>query len=341
MQKFNTVVCGGTFDRFHKGHEEFLRFAFNQGKKVMIGLTSEKYILKNKKEKEFLLIQKIESYQKRKESLESFLKKEKAENRTEIVSIDDFFGPTLKKDFNISAIIVSENSIQGAEKINNEREKIGLPKLIVLIKHLVESSDGKVISSTRIRRGEINRLGRLYVNPSWFSKELLLSELIRKRLKKPLGKLFKNEKDSLKDLNNPYLITVGDEVTKSFNKIFRFPKISVVDFHIGRKKTFNSLEELGLEKEEVKINVKNQAGFLTPSIFKASLQAFQYLEQNKKVLIKINGEEDLTVLPIILTSPLGFAVFYGQPHKGVVRIDVTEDSKEMIYQIVSNFRVVN
>lgn len=341
MQKFNTVVCGGTFDHFHKGHEEFIRFALSYGKKIIIGLTSEKYVQKNKIEKEFLLIQKIESYQERKKSLINFLKKEKVENRAEIVSIDDFFGPTLKKDLNIDAIIVSENLIKGAEKINQEREKIGLPKLVILIKHLIKSKDEKTISSTRIRKGEINRSGRPYLNPLWLSKKLLLAKVLRRRLKMPLGPLFQNEIESLKNLNNSYLIAVGDVITKSFNKISSSPKISVVDFYVARKRIFNSFEELGFKGEAKVINVKNRAGFLTPEIFKASLTAFQFLGGKKNVIIKVEGEEDLAVLPIILASPLDFSVFYGQPDKGVVRIDITEKNKEMAYQFINNFIVVS
>ncbi len=32
----NLVVCGGTFDHFHKGHEAFLKYVFSVGKKSII-----------------------------------------------------------------------------------------------------------------------------------------------------------------------------------------------------------------------------------------------------------------------------------------------------------------
>lgn len=341
MQKFKTVVCGGTFDHFHKGHEEFLRLALSYGQKIIIGLTSERYVQENKKDEGLLLIEKIESYHERRKSLINFLKKEKVENRVEIVLINNFFGPTLEKKLSINAIVVSENSIKNATKINQERKKIGLSKLPIILKHLVKGNDKKIISSTRIRKGEINRLGRSYLNPLWFSVNLELSKALRKKLQMPLGLLFKNEKDSLKNLNNSYLVAIGDVITQSFNKGSSFPKISAVDFCIARKKTFNSFEELGFKGKEMIINVKNKSGLLTPAIFKASKQAFQFLGEKKNVIIKIEGEEDLAVLPIILASPLGFSVFYGQPDKGVVRIDVTEESKEMVYQFVNNFIIMS
>jgi len=46
--KYNLVACGGTFDHFHKGHEEFLRYVFSVGKKVIVGVTSDEYIESSK-----------------------------------------------------------------------------------------------------------------------------------------------------------------------------------------------------------------------------------------------------------------------------------------------------
>lgn len=46
MKKFHTVAIAGTFDRLHKGHRFFISQAFKFGRKVIIGLTSDKYVKK-------------------------------------------------------------------------------------------------------------------------------------------------------------------------------------------------------------------------------------------------------------------------------------------------------
>ena len=110
--KYNLVVCGGTFDHFHKGHREFLRHALSISNKLLVGLTTNKYIeTKNNNEL-------IEDFKVRKHSLEDFFYKEKSRNRAWIEPIDDIYLPKIWESLPIEAIVVSKNSISGAEKIN-------------------------------------------------------------------------------------------------------------------------------------------------------------------------------------------------------------------------------
>ncbi|TRZ53029.1 hypothetical protein D4R99_01610, partial [bacterium] len=64
MKQWNHVVLGGTFDHFHKGHEALLTKAFEVGKKVTIGIATEK-LYKNK-----FLSETIEPFEVRKKSVE-------------------------------------------------------------------------------------------------------------------------------------------------------------------------------------------------------------------------------------------------------------------------------
>jgi hypothetical protein len=71
-----------------------------------------------------------------------------------------------------------------------------------------------------------------------------------------------------------------------------------------------------------------------PELFWAIEKAFKMA--GKKTIL-VEGEEDLAVLPVLLISPLGFSVFYGQPNEGLVKIQVSEENKEKAYQLVENF----
>ena len=65
---------------------------------------------------------------------------------------------------------------------------------------------------------------------------------------------------------------------------------------------------------------------------------FFLLYQKKRIVIKIDGEEHLSVLPMVLCAPLGFVIFYGQPHEGVVKVEITEEKKEKAYSMTCKFQ---
>lgn len=333
--KYNSVAIGGTFDRLHKGHREFLNLTLSKSKKVIIGLTSDNYIKTNKPESM------IESYKKRKRYLKTFIKRKGADNRVEIIPIDNLFGPTLKADLPIDAIVVSDASKEGAVLINNARKKNNLPGLTVVVTPMMKDEDGRIISSTRIRSGEINREGRLYVNPLWLSSKMVLPEKIRKYLKKPFGKIIKNAIILKKTLDPDRVITIGDVVTKSFNDHAIKQKVSVVDFFVGREKKFSDFKELGFLNNEKILEIDNPSGCITPGLFKSAFEIFNSLHSKlnnkRRLILKINGEEDLAVLPFLLCSPLGFEIFYGQPGEGMVCLKVSERSKEKAYNFVKRF----
>ena len=331
MTKFNLVAVGGTFDHFHRGHKDFLNFALKQGKKIIIGLTSDYYIKKNAEKNG------IEPYKKRKQYLNGFIEEIKVKEKTKIIAINDLFGPTLKKNLPIDAIVVSENSLKGAEIINMTRVKNNQPPLIILMKLMVKGEDGIVISSKRIRNGEINRDGKPYINHKWLFSTLVLPDTLRADLKKPMGTLYKNGIFNEKQTDFSRIITVGDFVTKSFNDRSFEQKISVVDYLVNRKNKFSSFKELGFKGDEKVIEVSNPAGCLTSSLFKSVSEVLDLANSAKRLIFKINGEEDLSVLPFLLLAPLGFIIFYGQPGFGIVKVAVTEENKEKAYKIVNSF----
>lgn len=337
QQKFGLVVCGGTFDHFHRGHREFLRYCLSLSRKLLIGLTTEKYVkAKNGGEE-------IESYKLRKQQLEKFLREEKAIDRVLIEPIGDIFIPKVWESFAIEAIIVSKDSISGAEKINLRRKEQGKSSLIIKVYKLVKGEDNGYISSSRIRNGEINREGRTYINRLWLSHKLLITEQVRTYVKRPFGSLLQNNvvrRDSglARMTQSPYLITVGDITTKTFNNFSLNQDISAIDFKVARQKEFSGIKELGFSGGEKIFRVKNPAGCLTSGLFKTVSKIFKLKKGNQRIILQIGGEEDLCVLPLILIAPLGSMIFYGQPKEGVVKVEVSEETKEVAYDLVGQFK---
>lgn len=337
MKRFNVVVCGGTFDHLHKGHKEFLRFTFLQGKMIIIGVTSDEFVNKSKIKNKISNI--IESYTERRRELLSFLKKERVLDRTEIVKIDDVFGPTLDKDLSIDAIVVGKDTKKGGELINSKRKALGLKSLKVLVTPSSFAEDEKEISSERIRSGEIDREGKTFIDQVFLRKTLYLPLELRSELRKPFGKLiFDLSKDQCRPKNG-LIATVGDVTTKKFNDLELGQKISVVDFKVGRRKIYSTLKDLDFSDssyKSLKFKIINPPGRITPKLFDVCRKVWS---EDKRIIVLINGEEDLAVIPLILTAPLGTSIFYGQPNRGVIKTEVTEVSKRRIYNLIKRFKI--
>ncbi len=334
MKTYTLAACGGTFDHFHKGHREFLIFALSHAKNLVIGITSGSYIKESRVKSQE---SRIELFEDRKKSVETFLFSINARDRAQIIAIDDVFGSTLTKS-SIDVLVVSENTQEGSSRINQEREKRMLPLLPILVHKMVLTDDGLLpISSSRIRLGEINREGKIFIPKSWLIKDRILTEQLRTQLQKSLGDFIPQNDIANSDLDPLTTVTVGDVVTKAGNDAKFGQKISVVDFFVQRQKVYSDLKELGFSGKEHVFFVKNPAGSITASLFLSVKEAVNMLTNHGQIILQVEGEEDLAVLPFILMLPLGWNILYGQPNIGVVRVLVTEEIKEKAYNIVEQF----
>jgi pantetheine-phosphate adenylyltransferase len=153
-KKFKTVAVGGTFDKFHKGHKALLMKAFEVGEQVFIGLCSDEFAKKLNKP------HLTASYEQRLEELKDFLDKHDFLKKATILPLNDIYGVTLSEGC-VEAIIVSRETEPAAHQINEKRKEKGLLPLQIIIIEMIPSENHVSISTTRIRRGEIDREGHL------------------------------------------------------------------------------------------------------------------------------------------------------------------------------------
>ena len=147
-KKYDKVAVGGTFDKFHDGHKKLLSTAFEIANHVEIGVTSDVFGgLKGD----------IDSCEVRMENLKSFFKDY---SNFIIVPLDDPYGTTIY-DSDFDAIVVSEETEPTAVEINEIRVSKGMNPIDIVVVSFVLAYDGTPISSTRIRRGEINKNGEV------------------------------------------------------------------------------------------------------------------------------------------------------------------------------------
>lgn len=153
--KYRKVLVGGTFDYFHDGHRALLRKAFELGERVVVGICSDHMQDLLRKDSAG-----VRSLSVRTHSVLDFLNELGVLERTELVVLNDFFGPAVE-DREAEAIVVSPETRKRAEEINRLRQEKGLPVLKIVEVPWVLAEDGKPISSIRIRYGEMNSHGKI------------------------------------------------------------------------------------------------------------------------------------------------------------------------------------
>jgi len=129
--------------------------AFEIGDQVTVGLASDEFV--NRMAKPHITA----SYKERMKELESFLSDQGLLQRAKVIPIDDACGALLLSNSLIEALVVSKETESTALRINEKRTKKGLPVLTIVTIGMVPSENHNAISTTRIRRGEIDREGHL------------------------------------------------------------------------------------------------------------------------------------------------------------------------------------
>ena len=158
MREFKKVAVGGTFDELHRGHKVLLLKSFEIGERVLIGLCSDEFVKRLGKPHV------TASYEERLKELKTFLANLNGSERADIIPLNDPYGPTVT-DRCIQALVVSEETKLSGAKINEQRRKNGLEPIEIVAINMVPSENCAPISTTRIRRGEMDREGRLTKKP--------------------------------------------------------------------------------------------------------------------------------------------------------------------------------
>lgn len=333
-ENLDHVVLGGTFDRFHKGHKALIDKAFTVGKKVTVGIATQE-LYKGKK-----LSNVIEPFFKRKKSVREYLASKNWTSKAKLISFSVFSGPLDTKK-NVSAIVVSGQTLPNALKINRMRIENNVPPLKTVLVGDVLAQDGKMISSERIREGTIDRGGKVYLKV--FEKKLSLPEALKEELRRPLGRVIrgnlKNENQTAKKSialikrDKPAMtIAVGDIIAGSLAKNGFIPDVKIIDFRSRRALLDN---KSSLEGEAL---LSNPPGTITPDAARAIKKSINAgLTTSESQTVTIEGEEDLLTLPAILLAPLGSLVLYGHWRLGVVAVTVDEEKKSDVLKILEKF----
>src|SRR3972149_1784717 len=148
MSHYETVALGGTFDIIHKGHMALLTKAFSISSHVIIGLAGDELVAKKGKNI-------INNYSKRLESLTSTIQQYFPNSSYAISKLENDLGPAAIEG-KVDALVASEETSTKGDMLNNLRQKRNLPLVEVVIVPMVLAEDGSRISTTRIKKSEID-----------------------------------------------------------------------------------------------------------------------------------------------------------------------------------------
>ena len=162
---------------------------------------------------------------------------------------------------------------------------------------------------------------------------LILTEGLKLKLKSPVGLLIEGDVESVIErlipmIQDKRIVSVGDVVSYNLIEHGVYPELIIVDGKSLRKE-FGDIVEC-----ENTVTVENPQSQITGELW---IEIERFLKDKTKRFKKIfvEGEEDLAVMPAILHANEGTVVLYGQPEKGVVIIEVTEQKKKEISDYIN------
>lgn len=150
-KRYSVVATGGTFDIIHDGHRRLLKTAFDVSDMVIIGLTSDPLAARMSKSL-------LNDYSERLVNLTNFVRTFRVP--FQISRLDDDFGPAVLED-RVEALVVSEETAPKGQKLNAMRAARHLLPVEIVIVPMIIAEDGRRISTSRIRRSEIDVKGNV------------------------------------------------------------------------------------------------------------------------------------------------------------------------------------
>lgn len=154
-------------------------------------------------------------------------------------------------------------------------------------------------------------------------------------LKKPWGLVVRDLKKYVKELENSFIVVVGDYTFQKCLKTGLKPAIAIIDGKVMR-----SPVKYEVPKGYKVVSVTNPKGSITLEVLKTLKEALKRAEKNEKTLLVVKGEEDLLALPVMVFLRDGDYLLYGQPGEGTVIVKVTGKVREKAINVLNKFRRV-
>lgn len=124
------------------------------------------------------------------------------------------------------------------------------------------------------------------------------------------------------------MYSVGDVVTSRLLQYGFIPAVAIIDGHTMRG---TCVKEPEIYSRVVR--VENPPGAISDALIRELAIAVN----NPPVLIYVEGEEDLAVIPLVILAHEGDIILYGQPGEGVVLRSVDARAKRRAQELLDLF----
>jgi uncharacterized protein (UPF0218 family) len=161
---------------------------------------------------------------------------------------------------------------------------------------------------------------------------------LMEKFKQPFGLLLRGTfSDTMRQLKEivdkkkpTAMVAVGDTVSRNLHEHGLKAQLSITDNKSMRKRT----QPVAFEVEKT-LRVRNPAGTITEEAVATVKKALQSGEHTH---ILVDGEEDLLTLTAVLYAPDAALVVYGQPHEGVVVVEVTAEKRAEAQELFDSMK---
>lgn len=136
------------------------------------------------------------------------------------------------------------------------------------------------------------------------------------------------------------VIAVGDVVCRSLIHAGLLPDVCVIDGRTLRRDV-SGAEVIGEELFDEVVTVCNPPAHITVEAMDALRRAFSIARKGGRVLVKVEGEEDLLALYALTLVKHGECIVYGMPGKGVGVMTADDELKRYAGRILSKFEEVS
>ena len=172
-----------------------------------------------------------------------------------------------------------------------------------------------------------------------------LPEDLRKEFKDPIGQLFTGDPvtstkiaiEYINSLDSVFTLSIGDFCTKFLIEQNFYPDMVIFDETTRREK--NISVDLSSYQKRSAINPRE---WILTSAWTLIQQSIAFSTSNNcRIAVRIDGEEDLLIIPAIISLPIGSIVVYGQPpittEEGIVVVKISASLKDRITSLLEKF----
>lgn len=172
---------------------------------------------------------------------------------------------------------------------------------------------------------------------------LRVTEKLREELAVPFGRLYEGRGPELVRLiaeirETDFLATIGDLVSLFTFQAGYQPDLVVIDFKTERRELGNSFESdiMAFLRDYRIVKVRNLQGHITEELVDALKSGIA----EGRTCVIVDGEEDMSALPLALLLPEGSVILYGIPSRGIAAYTVSEEGKILISRMVEEMEEV-